>query len=84
MTSPIQQSDVVLVVDDSADTLSDKVPLKDFVYGTNILKTLIKWKYDNGPFYRYHLSLSLWTMFSKEFIEAVDVTKDLSVKSLEY
>lgn len=62
----------------------DRVPLKDFVYGTNILKTLTEWKYDNGPFYRYHLSLSLWTMFSKEFIEAVDVTKDLSVKSLEY
>lgn len=57
-----------------------KVPVKDFVYGTNILKTLIDWKYDNGPFYRYHMALSLWTRFSTEFIEAVDVTRELTSK----
>ena len=61
----------------------DRVPTKDFVYGTNILKTLIKYNYDNGPFYRYHISLSLWRRYSQKFIAAVDVTEQLQAKGLQ-
>lgn len=49
------------------------------VYVVNILRTLVKYDYDNGPFRYPVVSLAIWREYQKEIINCLDVTRELGI-----
>lgn len=44
----------------------------DYIITLNILRVLVIYDYDNGPFSRYHIAAQVWKVFSREVRETLD------------
>lgn len=44
----------------------------DYIITLNILRVLVMFDYDNGPFYRYMIAYNLWKTFDKEIMDRLE------------